>query len=199
MLASDSEDYSIRLWNITSGTLLRTLSGHSAKIYNSIDSIDNGTTLVSGGADSKIKFWNWSTGGTLSTFDASAGIQSLAVVYVWTETFLGCSYSSYSCVSFKLFFKKQRKARNAFWRANVRCKILLKYVFTSFYTNLLLNSAVFFRYYLIWKNCLNPLNKKLFLMNFFLIIFFNECVTTGSSLSLDKKTLDLKDYCRGGG
>ena len=62
ILASGSDDKTIKLWNITDGTLIRTLTGHTGYIYYSIDSIDDGQTLLSAAYDGTIRFWDWKSG-----------------------------------------------------------------------------------------------------------------------------------------
>jgi WD40 repeat protein len=81
ILASGSLDKTIKLWNITSGQLIRTLMGHTNAILWSIDSLNNGQTLVSGSQDQTIKLWNWSTGECFSTIQTpDSFIRSLVVI-----------------------------------------------------------------------------------------------------------------------
>ena len=83
ILASGSEDSTIKLWDVTSGQLIRTLTGHTNWISWSVDLINNGQTLVSGSQDGTIKLWNWSTGECLSTIQTTRSyIHSLAVIYM---------------------------------------------------------------------------------------------------------------------
>ena len=82
VLASGSDDSNIKLWNITSGSGIRTLSGHTNQIFFSVDLINSGTTLVSGSEDQKIKFWDWTTGVAVNTTGTGSNIKSLAVIYV---------------------------------------------------------------------------------------------------------------------
>jgi WD40 repeat protein len=81
ILASGSSDKTIKLWDITSGQLIRTLTGHTWYIEWSVDSFNNGQTLVSGSKDQTIKLWNWSTGECFSTIQTTGSyIRSLAVI-----------------------------------------------------------------------------------------------------------------------
>jgi WD40 repeat protein len=80
ILASGSWDKTINLWDITTGQLIRTLTGHTSDIYWSVDSFNNGQTLVSGSDDQTIKLWNWSTGECFSTIQTGSDIVSLAVI-----------------------------------------------------------------------------------------------------------------------
>jgi WD40 repeat protein len=80
-LASGSVDKTIKLWDITSGQLIRTLTGHTSDILWSVDLLNNGQTLVSGSFDQTIKLWNWSTGECLSTIKTpGSNIYALAVI-----------------------------------------------------------------------------------------------------------------------
>jgi WD40 repeat protein len=80
ILASGSWDKTIKLWDITTGQLIRTLTNHTNAIWHSVDLINNGQTLVSGSTDQTIKLWNWSTGECLSTIQTGSIITSLAVI-----------------------------------------------------------------------------------------------------------------------
>jgi len=80
ILASGSWDTTIKLWNTTSGTLIRTLTGHKDYIYWSLDLFTNGKTLASGSLDQTIKLWNWSTGQCLNSINTSSSIFSLEII-----------------------------------------------------------------------------------------------------------------------
>lgn len=56
-LASGSMDKKIKLWNVTSGRLERTLTGHNSQI-RSIAFSPNGKLLASGSDDKTVKLWN---------------------------------------------------------------------------------------------------------------------------------------------
>jgi WD40 repeat protein len=80
ILASGSDDTTIKLWDITTGQLIRTLTGHTSWILWSVDLL-NSQTLVSSSLDETIKLWNWSTGECLSTIQTTGSqITSLAVI-----------------------------------------------------------------------------------------------------------------------
>ncbi|MCL1475093.1 WD40 repeat domain-containing protein, partial [Argonema antarcticum] len=55
-LVSGSNDKTINIWNLATGNLIRTLSGHSGYVYSVAISPD-GQTLVSGSNDKTIKIW----------------------------------------------------------------------------------------------------------------------------------------------
>ena len=79
ILASGSGDNTVKLWNITNGTLIRTLTGHGGFVEWSVD-MWSSQILVSGSADQKIKLWNWQTGLVLNTTTTGLQIRSLAVL-----------------------------------------------------------------------------------------------------------------------
>lgn len=55
-LVSGGEDETIKIWQVSTGKELRTLTGHSEAVYCLAISPD-GKTLVSGSADRTIKIW----------------------------------------------------------------------------------------------------------------------------------------------
>ena len=57
ILASGSNDNTIKLWNIESQTEIATLKGHSRGV-NSVAFNNSGTILASGSNDRTIKLWN---------------------------------------------------------------------------------------------------------------------------------------------
>ncbi|KAI3320928.1 WD40 repeat-like protein [Xylariaceae sp. AK1471] len=74
-LVTGSYDASIKLWNLGSGSLIRTFLGHTAGIRAlQFD----GSKIVSGSLDETIKIWNWQTGQCLLTIsnhnDALVGL-----------------------------------------------------------------------------------------------------------------------------
>jgi len=66
MLASGSEDQTVKLWNIHTGECLETLHGHSKRVCSVAFSSD-GKTLASGSGDETIKLWAFKTGECLKT------------------------------------------------------------------------------------------------------------------------------------
>jgi WD40 repeat protein len=68
----------IRLWNIYSGELIRTLNGHSSDVFSLAFSPD-GNFLASGSLNKTVKTWKVSTGKNLSSFTGhSKAVTSLA-------------------------------------------------------------------------------------------------------------------------
>ncbi|MBW4621991.1 MAG: AAA family ATPase [Cyanosarcina radialis HA8281-LM2] len=66
IVASGSDDRTVKLWNVQTGECLRTLQGHSQWIWSVAFSPD-GQTLASGGKDQTVHLWNVSSGSSLRT------------------------------------------------------------------------------------------------------------------------------------
>ena len=79
LLASGSQDTTLKIWNLHTGELLHNLKGYSGTVYRIAISPD-GQTIVSGNSDGTIKIWNLETGELLHTLgEHSHFINSLAV------------------------------------------------------------------------------------------------------------------------
>ena len=61
LIASGSEDSTIKIWNLSTGKEICTLSGHS-DVVRSVTFSPDGQTLASGSDDKTIKLWNVETG-----------------------------------------------------------------------------------------------------------------------------------------
>ena len=80
VLASGACDNTIKLWNILSGSLIQTLSGHTAYIMQGLD-LFNSSTIISGSWDSTIKLWSSTTGSLLQSISISnCEVRALAIV-----------------------------------------------------------------------------------------------------------------------
>ena len=78
-LASGSADNTIRIWNSTTGKLLKTLRGHTRWV-TSLAVLQDGT-LASGSNDGIIRIWNTTTGEILKTLRGHTDwVTSLAVL-----------------------------------------------------------------------------------------------------------------------
>jgi len=72
ILASSSNDGSIKLWNVSMDEVLQTLTGHSKAVYSVAFSPD-GRILASGSNDETVKLWNVDTGQVLQTLQGHEG------------------------------------------------------------------------------------------------------------------------------
>lgn len=75
LLATGSDDLTIRLWDINTGKCLQIFSEHTAQIYALIWS-QNSQTIISKSEDETIKLWDIFTGKCLHTWSAENFIQS---------------------------------------------------------------------------------------------------------------------------
>jgi len=66
LLASGSDDYTVRLWRSSDGTFLRSLQGHTGYVKSVAFSPD-GTILASGSDDNTVRLWQVSDGALLRT------------------------------------------------------------------------------------------------------------------------------------
>ncbi len=65
-IATVGKDKTVRLWEVHTGQLLKTLNGHKDEVLSVAYSPD-GQTLASGGSDNTIRIWNANTGQLLKT------------------------------------------------------------------------------------------------------------------------------------
>ncbi|MBW4623355.1 MAG: hypothetical protein KME17_28860 [Cyanosarcina radialis HA8281-LM2] len=78
ILASGSGDQSVKLWDIDTGECLKTLTGHTNRVYTVAFSPD-GKTLASGSFDRTIALWDVDSGDRLKTLTGhSQGVFSVA-------------------------------------------------------------------------------------------------------------------------
>ncbi|KAI1464523.1 sulfur controller 2 [Daldinia caldariorum] len=71
MLATGSYDSTIKLWNIETGEVIRTLRGHTSGI-RALQFDDR--ILVSGSLDGDLRVWNWRTGRCINTLHHQDGV-----------------------------------------------------------------------------------------------------------------------------
>ncbi|MFB2917599.1 hypothetical protein [Aerosakkonema funiforme] len=66
MLASASDDYTVKVWDIFSGKEIKTLTGHT-NCVNGVSFSPNGKMLASASADNAVKLWDISSGKEIKT------------------------------------------------------------------------------------------------------------------------------------
>jgi WD40 repeat protein len=72
ILASASDDHTVKLWEVISGRELRTLRGHSWEV-NSVAFSPDGRIVASGSFDQTVKLWDVSSGRELRTLRGHSG------------------------------------------------------------------------------------------------------------------------------
>ena len=80
LLAGANLNGFVHIWNVQSGELLRTLSGHVASAYALAFSRDS-NRLASGGADNTVRLWNVQTGALVKVF---GGHQAAVLGVAWS-------------------------------------------------------------------------------------------------------------------
>ena len=79
LLASGSQDTTLKVWNLHTGELLHTLKGYSGTVYSIAISSDT-QTLVCGHSDGTLKLWSLDTGELIRTLDEHSNfINTLAL------------------------------------------------------------------------------------------------------------------------
>jgi WD40 repeat protein len=76
LLASGSEDGTIKLWRVADGSLVRTLTGHTNDV-NSVSFSPDGRLLASGSEDNTIKLWRVADDALRQTYNEIFGAFSI--------------------------------------------------------------------------------------------------------------------------
>ncbi|KAJ5652726.1 hypothetical protein N7507_010152 [Penicillium longicatenatum] len=77
LLASGSNDKTVRVWDPATGQTVSTLEGHSDSVFSIAWSPD-GSRLASGSYDTTVRVWDPTTGQTVSTLEGHGSVQSIA-------------------------------------------------------------------------------------------------------------------------
>jgi WD40 repeat protein len=107
VIASGSEDGTIKLWRVSDGELLHTLEGHTGGVA-SVSFSPDGRLLISGSYDSTIRIWRMADGTLLQTYDQETTGGVLSIQFSPNGQLFG-----YGCGDATLVM-----ARNPFWRRN---------------------------------------------------------------------------------
>jgi hypothetical protein len=78
LLASGSKDQTVKLWDLTTGQLIRTLGGHSRTI-RSVAFTPDGQLLAAGDRAGEVKIWNIHTGELIGTLKQRGAIFTVAI------------------------------------------------------------------------------------------------------------------------
>jgi WD40 repeat protein len=81
ILVGGSDDSTVQLWEVLTGQCLKTLRGHTEKVWSVAFSRD-GQTLVSGSQDETVKIWNVKTGECLKTLVAARPYEGMNITGV---------------------------------------------------------------------------------------------------------------------
>ena len=79
IIVSGSGDYVIKFWNVTSGHLVRNITGNTNPNVVGVDLIDS-DILVAAFGDESIKYWNLKTGQCLKKIQTDISIFSMFVI-----------------------------------------------------------------------------------------------------------------------
>ena len=76
-LAAGYEDHTVRLWDVATGQLKKTLDGHASMVW-SVSFCADGKTLASASYDKTVRLWDLATGEPKSTLWPPAGVATVA-------------------------------------------------------------------------------------------------------------------------
>ncbi|GAA6615277.1 protein kinase domain-containing protein [Scytonema sp. NUACC26] len=93
LLASGSDDKTIKIWNLRNKKEIRTLKGHKEFVYSVTLSADS-QTLASGGKDNTIKIWNVNTGQVIRTLTGHSSYVNSVSLSADGQTLASGSYDT---------------------------------------------------------------------------------------------------------
>ncbi len=76
---SASNDGTLKLWDLESGTVLRTMEGHRALVYSAVAVLPDGKRALSASYDGTLKLWNLESGTVLRTMEGHRALVYSAV------------------------------------------------------------------------------------------------------------------------
>lgn len=79
LLITAGNDDLIKIWDVNSGELIRTLVGHTGHIGSIALSLDESQIISGSYEDNTIRVWDFNSGALLNTYERGSGIASLAV------------------------------------------------------------------------------------------------------------------------
>ena len=80
LLASGSDDTTVKLWEVQTGGVIKTFHGHTSWVY-SVSILTDGMSLLSGSDDTTIKLWDVQTGEVIKTFHGHTGwVYSISIL-----------------------------------------------------------------------------------------------------------------------
>lgn len=79
MAVSASYDFTLRIWNVSTGKCLRTLQGHTS-YAQAVAITRNGKWIVSGSHDGTVRLWEFDTGKCVRTFRVKGEVSSVHIL-----------------------------------------------------------------------------------------------------------------------
>ena len=97
-LASADEKGVVKIWEMPSGNLLRTINAHN-EIVQSVSWAEDNKTIVTGSLDKYVKLWNSDTGENLMSMDAGSDIWGVDLTSSGDHILIGCADGSVKMLS----------------------------------------------------------------------------------------------------
>ena len=94
---SASSDRTVKVWDLRSGQVLRTLAGHTGGV-NSVAVSGDGRLALSASSDRTVKVWDLETGQCLATLPLDAPLWSLALAPDGATVVVGDAAGGVTCL-----------------------------------------------------------------------------------------------------